>query len=233
MRNRSSFSKGNIVKLAGAQMLFLVALAGWVGAVGSALGFFAPPTTFQMPPGAIGDIEVDDQGRIYLLLQMSGRVQVYDRKGGFLQGWQIESRGGTMKMELGQDDRLTVVARRVYRRYVYSPSGQLLDSEEIDGNVIQRFGDGHPLEEPLPEGGTYEVRWRWLYPTVVKDVPGSKESIVFVTPFHLWLFMAPFPALLWGLSGIGFTLIIILGRRSVRDGKNSAKAASDTPAGTQ
>lgn len=205
-------SRAWIWKLLVAQAVFLVGFAGWGAAIACGLGFLQPPRSLQMPPGTIGDIELDRQGRIYLALQMYGRVQVYDNSGRFLYGWQVDTAGGTMKMEIRRGTRVNVVAHRVDRQYVYSLAGELLDEKEVDGDYVRRFGDDTPLEEEGPGGSRYRVRWRTFYPYVTKTSDGKDAVNILSTPFWLWLMMAPFPTFIWALIGIATTLAIVLPR---------------------
>lgn len=210
-----------IWKLILAQAAFLVGLLCWGTAVASGLGVFKPPRNLQMPMGTIGDIELDTSGRIYLALQLYGRVQVYASDGGFLHGWQVDTGGGTMKMEIDPADRIHIVVHRVYRHYVFSPSGDLLEEAEVDGDYIRCFGDGSPLAEHGASRIWYQVRWRTLFPCVVKLSRADTAIAAVSTPLWLWVAMAPFPSLLWGLVGVAGSLQILL-THSLRHGKDAA-----------
>ena len=96
------------------------------------------PGKFQKPRA----IAIDGQDRLYLV-DMTARIQVFDRDGNFLHGWKTpESKNGRPSgLTISRDgDQLLMADTHYFRMLVYGLDGQPLDELTIGG--VQGHGEG-------------------------------------------------------------------------------------------
>lgn len=90
---------------------------------------------FQKPRA----MAIDDEDRIYVV-DMTARIQVFDREGRFLRGWttpQYEF-GKPTGISIGIDGRVLIADTHYYRVLIYSPEGRLVQT--IGGEKGERPG---------------------------------------------------------------------------------------------
>lgn len=84
----------------------------------------------------------DDQGEIYIV-DKTARIQVFDRHGKFLRGWQTPEyyRGKPTGLSFDNDGNLMVADTHYYRILFYTPEGKLLNEKTLGGNLGQKQGE--------------------------------------------------------------------------------------------
>ncbi|NUQ64245.1 MAG: hypothetical protein HUU20_17385 [Pirellulales bacterium] len=85
---------------------------------------------------------IDGQDRLYIV-DMTARIQVFDRDGGFLRGWHTPewTTGKPTGLTIGRDGNVLVADTHYYRVLVYSPDGKLLKTMGgIQGHEPGQFG---------------------------------------------------------------------------------------------
>ncbi|NLX95594.1 MAG: hypothetical protein GXY83_05410 [Rhodopirellula sp.] len=93
---------------------------------------------FQKPRA----MAIDGEDRLYVV-DMTARIQVFDRQGRFLRAWQTPhwSRGKPTGLTIGVDGNLLVADTHYYRVLVYSPDGKLLRTiGGVEGHEPGQFG---------------------------------------------------------------------------------------------
>ncbi len=85
---------------------------------------------------------IDDQGLLYIV-DMTARIQVFDRQGRFLRGWQTPAfqNGRPSGLSFGRDGNLLVADTHYYRMLVYTPQGELLEDRTIGGKMGHAPGE--------------------------------------------------------------------------------------------
>jgi hypothetical protein len=80
---------------------------------------------FQKPRA----MAIDKQDRIYVV-DMTARIQVFDREGRFLRGWSTPDHqfGKPTGISIGTDGRVLVADTHYYRVLIYSPEGRLVQT---------------------------------------------------------------------------------------------------------
>ena len=131
-------------------VLSAVGLLAWFAAAMAAMGMYAPPAGFEMPPAAASDLEVGPNGYLYLLLAMCSRVQVYAPGGEMVAGWQVPSSGGLVKMEITEDGNIGIMVERGDLYHEFSPDGQALGQRDLtdadrEAGVLLSTVPGGPL----------------------------------------------------------------------------------------
>jgi sugar lactone lactonase YvrE len=87
---------------------------------------------------------IDAQDQLYLV-DMTARIQVFDRDGNYLRGWQTpaSANGRPTGLTIDQDGNLLVADTHYYRVLCYTPDGQLLEDRTLGGtpgNAPGEFG---------------------------------------------------------------------------------------------
>lgn len=72
---------------------------------------------------------IDQQGQLYLV-DMTARIQVFDRDGKFLRGWQTpeHTNGRPTGLSFDRQGRLLMADTHYFRVLIYSPTGELLET---------------------------------------------------------------------------------------------------------
>lgn len=138
----------------------------------------------------------DSLGNVYVLSVQYSRLQQYDRHGRFIRGWLAETK-------IKQDYRLLVDTKdRVHAIGTVASSDHLVLKP---GEGLRRIRSSSRERARIwrrpSRGVRYEVRSRYIYPRVVRVGPTGERTVV-RTPFWLWLFQSPFPALGFLFSGL-------------------------------
>ena len=87
-------------------------------------------------------IAIDDEDRLYIV-DMTARIQVFDRDGNFLRSWRTpHSRNGRPTgLTIGNDGAVLVADTHYYRVLVYDAQGKLSESATIGGKPGQAPGE--------------------------------------------------------------------------------------------
>ena len=77
---------------------------------------------------------IDGQDQIYIV-DMTARIQVFDRDGTFVRGWQTPQwkNGRPTGLSFDRDGNLLVADTHYFRMLVYTPEGRLLEEKTIGG----------------------------------------------------------------------------------------------------
>lgn len=130
---------------------------------------------FQKPRA----MAVDKQDRVYVV-DMTARIQVFDRAGKFLHGWQTPEHvtGRPTGISIDRQGRVMVADTHYYRVLVYSPEGKLLQTiggkegnrpgefglvtdaaEDSHGNLyISEYGEFDRIQKLSPDGA-FLLEW--------------------------------------------------------------------------
>jgi hypothetical protein len=166
------------------------------------------PDSFELPLGHLRGVAVDSRGNVYVGTQFYGRVQVYDADGKYLFGKFIYTSGGAFRIRIDARDQLEVATARNDQLYVFSKDGSLINV--LPGNhCFDDFGRTNKTQcRDERDGTTYEARHTLTFPTVVKRKPGERDTALITTPLRRWVFMGPFPAIVWLIAGAGIRLAL-------------------------
>ena len=87
-------------------------------------------------------ITIDDQDRLYIA-DKTGRIQVFDRDGGFIRGWRIPEvySGKPVGLSISHDNLLIVCDTHYFRLLFYTPEGELISSRTIGGKNGREPGE--------------------------------------------------------------------------------------------
>jgi hypothetical protein len=187
-----------MLRLAGGALL-LLAVTAWAG------NLLVP----LLPDDAIDDVElwiadvdsvaVDREGQIYVSAQYH-RIQQYRPDGRFIRGWTVPT-SGAFALHMNEHNQLQVATTRDDMLYTYGSDGTLLVSEPKQGAKYEQFARAQRDGARGPDGAIYRPRGRFFNPRVEKtDAAGATETVV-AQPWHLTLFMAPFPLMPLGVAG--------------------------------
>jgi len=85
---------------------------------------------------------VDDQGDIYIV-DKTARIQVFDRKGNYLRGWQTPEyyKGKPTGLSFDNDGNLMVADTHYYRILFYKSDGTLLTDKTLGGTLGRAPGE--------------------------------------------------------------------------------------------
>lgn len=89
-------------------------------------------------------ITIDAEDRIYVV-DMTGRIQVFDRDGQFIRGWKTpaQANGRPTGLGIAQDGSLIVADTHYFRVLFYTPDGQLQDDRTIGGTFGEEPSQFH------------------------------------------------------------------------------------------
>ena len=84
---------------------------------------------------------IDSQDRLYIV-DMTGRIQVFDTDGNFLRGWRTPEikNGKPLGMTIGNDGCLVVADTHYFRVLFYSLNGELYESRTMGGESGEQPG---------------------------------------------------------------------------------------------
>ena len=136
----------------------------WLLPIGVILGLTALPFAMGRPAGGVADgkpittfseqgitpgrlqkpraMAVDGDNNVYIV-DMTARIQVFDRKGRFLRSWQTpESKNGRPTgLSIDRDGNLMVADTHYYRVLTYTPKGELLAEKTLGGTLGHAPGE--------------------------------------------------------------------------------------------
>ncbi len=110
---------------------------------------------FQRPRA----IAVDDQDQLYIV-DMTARIQVFDRDGNYQRGWQTpaSTNGRPSGLAFDLEGNLLVADTHYFRVLVYRPDGQQLEERTLGGNAGLGPGEFNFVTEALQtRDGCYYV----------------------------------------------------------------------------
>ena len=102
---------------------------------------------------------IDEQDRIYVV-DMTARIQVFDRDGNYLRGWRTPAsdNGRPTGLTIDNDGNLLVADTHYYRMLVYSPEGQLLNDRVLGGTLGRAPGEFGLVTDAVQDSrGNYYV----------------------------------------------------------------------------
>ena len=102
---------------------------------------------------------VDGDNNIYIV-DMTARIQVFDRKGRYLRGWQTpESQNGRPTgLSIDRDGNLLVADTHYYRVLTYTPQGELLTERTLGGTLGHAPGEFGLVTDAVQDSkGNYYV----------------------------------------------------------------------------
>ena len=154
----------------------------------------------ELPLADVNSITADSRGTIYCASVYYARIQHYDSDGAFLDGWFVETSGGTFALRVNEFEEVEAFVERGDRLLTFDRAGRLVRSLQIARNDIGLF-DGLVVRI---EGGMLTLKYRFLAPRVVKTDVSGNSTVLMSTSFPKWLLLGPFPA--FGFFFIGLFL---------------------------
>jgi sugar lactone lactonase YvrE len=124
---------------------------------------------FQKPRA----IAIDDQDHLYIV-DMTARIQVFDRDGNFLRAWQTPTRanGRPTGLAISRDGLVMVADTHYYRVLFYTRDGQLQEELTIGGTLGQGPGEfGFVTDAVDDSAGSYYVAEYGEYDRIQKFSP--------------------------------------------------------------
>lgn len=156
-----------------------------------------------MPLSDPSNIDVDGHGLIYIGLMEYERVQVYDRRGHFIRGFQVGSAGGIFLVHAKPGNHVEVLTARA-GHLLYDTAGRLLSSRPGDPAGSEFMGRaGDQLSARDVDGAVYSIETTlpFLYRVSRTDGHGKRDTIISMT-LGQWL-ISPRPAFLCMALGLG------------------------------
>ena len=139
------------------------------GRVGIANGRFQKPRAIA--------IDADDQ--LYIV-DMTARIQVFDRDGRFLRAWStpVHENGRPTGLSMSRDGLLMVADTHYYRVLFYTPYGELREERTIGGTLGQGPGEfGFVTDAVQDSAGNYYVSEYGEFDRIQKFSP-SREFVL-------------------------------------------------------
>ncbi len=166
----------NRVFVLGLQLCFLPGLSGCIGS-SSAEG------TSELTWGRRGisdgrlqkprAIAIDDQDRLFIV-DMTGRIQVFDRNGEFSHSWSTPAieNGKPSGLSIDLDGNVLVADTHYYRLLVYTPEGKMLKEKTIGGTHGNQPGEfGFVTDVVQDSKGNYYIAEYGEYDRIQKFSP--------------------------------------------------------------
>jgi hypothetical protein len=110
-------------------------LAQGIGAMGGAPFL---PSSIEWPAAYPDQVLQDPSGNVVVTVVPSGRIQVYDAGGRFVRGWFVQASGGDFTARVTQTGAIEVSVARTGKKFLYSPSGELVGESTSDPTFAQR-----------------------------------------------------------------------------------------------
>ena len=152
-------------------------------------------------------VTIDAQDRLYIV-DMTARIQVFDRDGNFIRTWRTPSseNGRPVGLHMANDGNLLVADTHYFRMLVYTPEGELLEERTIGGECGNEPGQFNFVTDCVQDSaGNYYIAEYGPIDRVQKFTPDGefvyewgghgRESDEFMRPQalaiddrdHLWI----------------------------------------------
>ena len=182
--------------------MILFWIVGFFGGVLSSLGVLRwIPENIEFPLAHVGDIDVNENGNLFVLSRFYGRIQVYDQKGDFVRGWFYYAPSGEVSMKVNDSNDIEVAAFGHDEIYIFDEMGKMLSSkkyEEIDSWYPSEDNTKHLFNEPT--GMKYDVEGL-VFPRIIQTGPNGEKKIG-KNAFYLFPFQGPVQAFALGFIGM-------------------------------
>jgi DNA-binding beta-propeller fold protein YncE len=102
---------------------------------------------------------IDKDDNLYIV-DMTARIQVFDREGNYLRGWRtpISENGRPTGMTMDNDGNLLVADTHYFRMLVYTPEGELLNDRILGGTLGQAPGEFGLVTDAIQDSqGNYYI----------------------------------------------------------------------------
>ena len=208
--------------------------------VSGTLGLRMRSTWWRLPLG-VNDLVVDKNGRIYTWND-SGRIQVYDSHGRFLNGWSFGANGAWLL--LGQDGESIIVVRHYRSSVSFDQKGRQLDEKRdnpgrYDEIAHQRFTNGAWTPSFEDAGGNVYRQEGWFLHSIVRVNPRGQKTVIVRDPVYVGMFNYVLGILLMFFSIVGWKIGSVIagscsasrrkpGNRDAKLGGNPASRDSKT-----
>jgi sugar lactone lactonase YvrE len=121
-------------------------------------------------------VAIDQHDRLYIV-DMTARIQVFDRDGNRLRGWQTPEfyNGKPSGLSFGRDGNLLVADTHYFRMLVYTPEGKLLDERTIGGTAGETPGTFEFVTDAVQDSqGNYYISEYGVFDRVQKFTKGGQ-----------------------------------------------------------
>lgn len=119
---------------------------------------------------------IDDKDQLYIV-DMTARIQVFDRDGNFLRGWQTPAwqNGRPTGLSIDRDGNLLVADTHYYRMLMYAPDGTLLKNKTIGGTPGHGPGEFGLVTDAVQDSqGNYYIAEYGQYDRIQKFSPAGE-----------------------------------------------------------
>ena len=186
-------------RVIGYSLIIAGLLVGITSVVGSDFLPKRSSVFWRLPLTNIEDFDVDSQGRMYCLLPLSGRIQVYSPSGKYLHNWYVDVQHISryrIRLLIKGDRVYILFARKKGIVLVYDLWGRLLSEKKTVEEIEVLLEDKSIRKAIDASGRNYEVRNTTFAPHVVMMNDNITERIVIEDPFAIWIFHSYFAVLL-------------------------------------
>ncbi|UIR56801.1 hypothetical protein LZQ00_03045 [Sphingobacterium sp. SRCM116780] len=148
----------------------------------------------EQPMSDVQGFVVDDKGNIIIGDGFYQIIQVYDKEGRFVTGWQPKTYGGSFQLFLGENGTIIIEPSRSAETLYYNLNGVAITNKEIKIATNNLSNQKH-----------YTLKGGMFFPKISKEENGHTKVVVAQNLLQN-LLKAPFPFL-----GIGAFLLLFFG----------------------
>lgn len=179
------------------------------------------PENIEFPLAHIGDIDVNEDGKLLVLSRFYGRIQMYDQKGNFIRGWFYYAPSGKVSMKITDSNEVEVAAFSSGKIYSFNEYGRLLETKTFE-DMYNRYPSEDDIKHLFVKstGIKYDAKGL-IFPRIIQTGPEGKKKIG-NNAFYLFTFQGPVQAFVMGFIG----MIILTKIKKKKSKKRKSKVSS-------
>lgn len=177
-------------------------IVGFFGGALSSLGVLKwMPASIEFPLALIEDMDINENGDLFVLSRFYGRIQVYNQKGEFLRGWFFYAPSGTVSMNINDSNEIEVAAFSSDEIYSFNENGRLLKTTNFE-DMYNRYPSEDNTKHLLntSTGMKYDAEG-FVFPRIILTGPDGTKKIG-KNAFYLFAFQGPAQAFVMGFIGM-------------------------------
>lgn len=197
-------------------MLILFGIMGFFGGVLSSLGVLKwIPQNIEFPLAHIGDIDINRDGKLFVVSRFYGRIQVYGQKGDFLRGWFFYAPSGEVHMKINDQMKVEVTASSMDTIYLFDQNGKLLKTIKCKEGSLYSSEKRKKYLVDESRALRYDVEGL-VFPKIILTGPDGKKKIG-KNAFYLFPFQGPIQGIV--MAVVGMTIANKLGKKQKKKRK--------------